>query len=77
MAKHGLERLAQRGATQELVEQWVKNGKALFQNGGSKFLFITPEGAAVVANDGTLVTVMPASFYDAKMLEVVERLFGK
>jgi hypothetical protein len=41
----------------------VENGKALSQNNGSKHLFFSKEGAAVVANDGTLVTVIPKSMH--------------
>jgi hypothetical protein len=75
-AEHGLERMAQRGVTPDMVQSWVANGKALAQ-GDNKFLFITREGAAVVTRDGKLVTTYPASKFDANMVEVVKKIFGE
>ncbi|ANE46719.1 hypothetical protein SY83_11045 [Paenibacillus swuensis] len=67
----------ERGVTKEMVESRVKNGKALSQNNGSKHLFFTDEGAAVIANDGTLVTVIPKSKYDDAYKALSESLFGR
>ncbi|PWI57791.1 hypothetical protein BM613_07320 [Sulfoacidibacillus thermotolerans] len=76
VSDHGMQRLEQRGVSEAEVNSWVKNGKALEQNGGSKWLYVTKQGAAVVAKDGTLVTVIPAANYDANMWSTVTRLFG-
>lgn len=69
--------MAERGVTQEMVNSWVQNGKSLVQGGGSKHLFFSPEGAAVVGTDGYLVTVIPKSYYDDAYKELSEALFGK
>lgn len=70
-AEHGLERMAQRGVTQEMVDSWVANGKAL-QQGANKYLFVTKEGAAVVTSEGKLVTT-----YSENMTNIVKQLYGK
>jgi hypothetical protein len=67
----------ERGVTKEMAESWVENGKALSQNNGSKHLFFSEEGAAVVANDGTLVTTIPKSKYDDAYKALSTSLFGK
>ena len=69
--------MEQRGVTQEMVDSWVANGKALVQGEGSKHLFFTQEGAAVVGTDGYLVTVIPESYYDDVYKAMSEALFGK
>lgn len=71
-----MERISERGVTQSMVESWVKNGKALEQAGGAKHLFFTPQGAAVVATDGTVVTTIPASMYDEAYKALSKALFG-
>jgi hypothetical protein len=60
-----------------MAESWAKNGIALEQSGGSKHLFFTPDGAVVVATDGTIVTAIPNGYYDAGYLELLNALFGK
>ena len=47
--EHGFDRMQQRGMTQEMVDMIVANGKTLSQNNGSKFVFITQEGVAIVS----------------------------
>lgn len=54
-----------------------KNGVSLEQANGAKHLFFTSEGAVVVATDGTLVTAIPQSYYDAGYQELVRLIFGK
>ena len=75
-AEHGLERMAQRGVTKEMVDSWVANGKAL-QQGGNKYLFVTQEGAAVVTQEGKLVTTYSSKFFDENMINIVRQLYGK
>lgn len=77
VSSHALERMNERGVTKEAAESWVENGKALSQNNGSKHLFFSEEGAAVVANDGTLVTVIPKNKYDDVYKALSQSLFGK
>lgn len=58
-SSHGMDRMTERGVTTDMAESWVANGKVLEQAGGSKHLFFTPNGAIVVATDGTVVTAIP------------------
>ena len=76
VSKHGLQRMNERGVTQNMVEVWVKNGKVLEQTAGAKHLFFTPQGAAVVATDGTLITTIPVSMYDKAYKALSKALFG-
>ncbi|MFS0724193.1 polymorphic toxin-type HINT domain-containing protein [Paenibacillus sp. 1P07SE] len=75
--KHGFDRMLERGVTTDMVNDWVRTGKALSQDGGKKFLFVTKDGAAVVAKDGTLVTVMHKHDFDEKMQSLVNTLYRK
>lgn len=68
--------MAQRDVTQKMVDSWVANGKAL-QQGANKYLFLTQEGAAVVTNEGKLVTTYSSKFFDENMTNIVKQLFGK
>ena len=77
VSTHGEQRMNERGVTREMAESWIENGKALSQNNGSKHLFFSEEGAAVVATDGTLVTTIPKSKYDDVYKALSTSLFGK
>ncbi|MEL7606847.1 MAG: hypothetical protein AAGU39_12390 [Sedimentibacter saalensis] len=68
--------MTQRGVTQEMVDSWVTNGKAL-QQGANKYIFVTQEGAAVVTSEGKLVTTYSSSFFDETMTNIVKQLYGK
>ena len=74
-AKHGYERLAERGVTPELVDDTVKNGKALQQT-ATKYAFVTQKAIAVVTDSGRLVTAYGAENFDEGAKTVVQRLFG-
>lgn len=76
-AEHGWERMSKRNVTQDMVNSWVQNGKALSQNGGSKFAYITKEGVAVVSKEGKLITTWGADNFDDAMKGIVEQLYGK
>ena len=76
-AEHGLERMEQRGVTQDMVNDFVKNGKVLSQNEGNKFAFITKEGVAVVSKDGKLITTWGKDKFDDNMKEIVKMLWGE
>jgi len=74
-AEHGIERMTQRGVTQEMVNSWVADGKVL-QQGTNKYLFVTQEGAAVVTKEGKLVTTYSSLYYDEAMIKIVDQLYG-
>ena len=76
-AEHAAERMQQRGMTRELIDHIVENGKALSQNGGNKYVYITQEGVAVVSKEGKLITGWTSSDYDEAMIEIVNKLFGE
>lgn len=76
-AEHGLERMQQRGMTQEMIDQIVAKGKVLSQNNGSKFAFITRDGVAIVSKDGKLITAWSSKYYDSAMQEIIIKLFGE
>jgi len=76
-AEHGLERMAERGLTKDMIESIVQNGKVLSQNGGSKFVYITQEGVVIVSNLGKLITAWGKDNFDPNMTEIVTKLFGK
>ena len=75
-AKHGLQRLAERGITQKMVDSWVATGKVL-QQAQDKFAFITKEGVAVVTSAGKLVTAYAKEQFDESIIEIIKRLFGE
>lgn len=57
---HGVnDSMTNRGITQEMVDSYVANGKALSQG------------------NGKLVTTWSSGNYDASMLDIVKKLFGK
>lgn len=74
-AKHGLERLAERGITQQMIDIWVQTGKVL-QQGQDKFVYITREGVAIVTKTGKLVTAYSSVYFDQNMQSIVQALFG-
>ncbi|PYY29086.1 WXG100 family type VII secretion target [Paenibacillus illinoisensis] len=76
-AEHGLARMEKRGVTQDMVDNWVETGKALSQNEGAKYAFVTREGVAIVSKEGKLVTTWGKDNFDEGMLEIVEKLYGK
>ena len=73
---HGMQMMDERGVTQEMVEAWVKTGKAL-QQAGDKILYITRQGAVVVNKAGQVITAYSSKYFDANMWELVNKLFGK
>ena len=68
--------MVERGVTQEMVNEWVRTGKALEQPGG-KYLFVTENGAAVVDSQGKLITVWSRADFKGDFPALVEQLFGK
>ena len=73
---HGMQRMIERGVTQNMVEAWVKTGKAL-QQAGDKILYITKQGAVVIDKAGRVITAYTSQYFDPAMKKVVEKLFGK
>ena len=74
--RHGMQRMIERGVTQNMVEVWAKTGKAL-QQAGDKILYITKQGAVVIDKAGKVITAYTSQYFDPAMQEVVEKLFGK
>ena len=72
---HAVQRMGERGVTRNMVEFWVKTGKAL-QQSGDKFLFITRDGAAVVNKYGQVITAYGSDYFDSNILEIIKKLFG-
>ncbi|EMB1403224.1 LXG domain-containing protein [Listeria monocytogenes] len=76
-SEHGMSRLRQRGLSKSQVDDFVERGKALSQNGGEKFAFITENGVAIVSKDGKLVTAWGKKDFDEGMEKIIEKLYGK
>ncbi|EAE4697799.1 hypothetical protein E1017_08675 [Listeria monocytogenes] len=76
-SEHGMYRLKQRGLSKSQVDDFVERGKALSQNGGEKFAFITENGVAIVSKDGKLVTAWGKKDFDEGMEKIIEKLYGK
>ncbi|EGT2112702.1 hypothetical protein I2K96_000875 [Listeria monocytogenes] len=76
-SEHGMSRLKQRGLSKSQVDDFVGRGKALSQNGGEKFAFITENGVAIVSKDGKLVTAWGKKDFDEGMEKIIEKLYGK
>ena len=74
--RHGLQRMVERGVTQNMVELWAKTGKALQQT-GDKILYITQRGATVINKSGRVITAYTSEYFDANMKDVVKKLFGQ
>ena len=68
--------MVKRGINQEMVDSYVANGNALTQGNG-KYAFVSRDGVAVVTSNGKLVTTWSSANFDANMLEIVDKLFGK
>lgn len=77
ITQHAIERLQQRGITQEMVNNFVENGKALSQDNGSRFAFVTKEGVAIVSEAGKLITAWSSEDFDDNMWEIIKKLFGE
>lgn len=73
---HGMQRMTERGVTKNMVEAWVKTGKAL-QQAGDKILYVTKQGAVVIDKAGRIITAYTSREFTADMREIVEKLFGK
>ena len=76
ITQHGLQRMVERGVTQQDVELWVKCGKALQQSGG-KIAYITKEGVVILDAFGRVITVYGSEDFDEAIIQVIEQLYGK
>ncbi|MGN0754929.1 MAG: DUF4258 domain-containing protein [Aristaeellaceae bacterium] len=74
--RHALQRMAERGVTQDMIELWAATGKALQQT-GDKIIYITQQGAVVINNAGRVITTYTSAEYSPHMQQVVQMLFGK
>ena len=73
---HGMQRMAERGVTQNMVNAWVKYGQSL-QQAGDKIIYITQQGAVVVDSAGKVITAYTSNYFDENMIKIVEQLFGR
>ena len=71
-----MQRMMERGVTQNMVEIWARTGKSL-QQVGDKILYVTRQGAVVIDKAGKVITAYTSQYYDPAMQKVVEKLFGK
>ncbi|MCT0015473.1 DUF4258 domain-containing protein [Lactococcus lactis subsp. lactis] len=76
-ATHASERMSERGLSEEQIDNIVKNGKALSQNGGAKYLFVTKDGVAVVSKEGKMVTAWSKADFDESMNDIIAKLYGE
>ncbi|AEY65641.1 RHS repeat-associated core domain-containing protein [Clostridium sp. BNL1100] len=76
ITKHGLERMAERGVTKELVESIVSNGKVLAQDGGKKFFYITKQGVVILGKGGEIITTYTKNDFYPKIVNLVKKLFN-
>ena len=61
--RHGFLRMSERGVTRNMVETWVRTGKAL-QQAGDKILYITKQGAVVINKTGQVITAYTSKYFD-------------
>ena len=73
---HGWQRMTSRGVTPNMIELWVKTGKAL-QQAGDKVLYVTRQGAVVVDKAGRVITAYTSRDFDQGMQKIIEKLFGR
>ncbi len=58
------------------INKIVKKGKALSQNNGNKFAFVTRNGVVVMSKEGKLITAWGKEYFDNNMKQIVRRLYG-
>ena len=73
---HAVQRMAERGVTADMIETWVKTGKALRQ-AGDKILYVTRQGVVVIDKAGRIITAYTSKEFDPIMKEIVKKLFGE
>jgi len=73
---HGIQRMAERGVTKDMVELWVRTGKTL-QQSGDRILYVTKQGAVVINKIGQVITAYTSKDFDENMKEIVIKLFGR
>lgn len=75
-AEHASKRIQQRGMSKKSINKIVKRGKALSQNNGNKFAFVTKNGVVVMSKEGKLITAWGKEYFDNNMKQIVRRLYG-
>ena len=71
---HGAQRMQERYMTQSLVNKVVSSGKAFSQNSGSKYLFLSKDGAAVLSKSGELITTYSSSNFTDDVIALLKLL---
>ena len=71
-ADHALSRIEERGLSKRSIDRIVKKRKALSQDNGNKFAFVTKKGVAVVGKSGKLITAWGKANFDDNMKQIVK-----
>ena len=72
---HGAQRMQERNMTNTLVEKVVSSGKAFSQNAGSKYLFLSKDGAVVLSSSGELITTYSSAQFGDEII-ALSKLLG-
>ena len=75
LTRHGLQRMAQRGVSQNMAQSIVRSGHAIAQSGG-KTLYFTQAGVVVLNKAGEVVTAYSSKFFDSAMKEIIRKFYG-
>ena len=77
ISKHAMEQGIQRGIhadeMAEVAQTYVNNAIIMLeQSKGTKYLFLSLDGSAVIVEDnGMLITIMPSDYYDPAMHSII------
>ncbi len=71
---HGAQRMTERNMTRQLVEKVVSSGKVFSQAEGSKFLFLSKEGAVVLSKSGELITTYSSANFTEDIIALLKLL---
>jgi uncharacterized protein YecE (DUF72 family) len=74
--EHALNRMSKHGITQEMFEHWVKDGKAIQQD-GNIYLFLTKEGVAVISKEGIPQTAYTSAQFRDHIKNAITQIYGR
>jgi hypothetical protein len=74
-AEHALDEMEKGGRSLEMVDNIVRDGKAVFEPwSGGRYLFVTEDGAALTDMGGKVITAWPKTDFRQPFLSVYWRL---